>query len=45
MVEKINEAAQGPWHDFLQAVEEVKTKQRIDQEIDEAKGGHEASLS
>lgn len=28
MTTKINEAAQGPWQDFLQAVEEVKAKQR-----------------
>ena len=27
MTAKINEAAQGPWQDFLQAVEEVKAKQ------------------
>ncbi len=44
MVEKINEAAQGPWHDFLQAVEELKVKQSLDQDTHEAKG-HEEPLS
>lgn len=44
MVEKINEAAQGPWHDFLQAVEELKDKQSLGQETDGDKS-HEEPLS
>ncbi len=41
MVEKINEAAQGPWHDFLQAIEEVKAKQSEGQEAKEAQEDEE----